>query len=58
MLLFRFLLFDIDETTTIRLNHLALLNCHSDVLDQLNLSELVREFIGLNEVRQNEFGNF
>ena len=29
-----------------RLNLLAPLNCHSDVLDQLNLSELVREFIG------------
>ena len=39
-----------------RLNHLALLNCHSDILDQLNLSELVREFVGRNEVRQNEFG--
>ena len=40
-----------------RLNHLLLLHVHKDATDQIDLQEIVAEFIGRNERRKHCFGN-
>ena len=40
-----------------RLNHLLLLHVHKDTTEQIDLQEIVAEFIGRNERRQHCFGN-
>jgi Domain of unknown function (DUF4371)/hAT family C-terminal dimerisation region len=41
-----------------RLNHLLLLHCHQDRLDQLDLHGPAQEFISANDQRAKFFGNF
>ena len=38
-----------------RLNHIAILNCHSDVLKQINVESVADDFIVRNTVRRNTF---
>lgn len=41
-----------------RLNRLAILNAHQDILDELNLKMLINNFILNNQVRRNIFAAF
>ena len=38
-----------------RLNHLAILNCHGPIAENLNLNAIIDEFILKNDVRKNTF---
>ena len=40
-----------------KLNHLLLLHVHKDATEQIDLQEIVAEFIGRNERRKHCFGN-
>ena len=41
-----------------RLNHLMVLHCHQDRVDQLNLQAIAQEFISANEKQSKFFENF
>ena len=38
-----------------RLNHLAILSCHSDLVETIDIEVLVDEFISRNAIRMNTF---
>jgi len=41
-----------------RLDHLILLNTHKDLLDEISVEHIAKEFISKNDTRRNFFGNF
>ncbi len=41
-----------------RLNHAAILHCHQDVVDELNIKELAKQFVSVNSQRVATFGLF
>ena len=41
--------------TRARLNHVAMLNCHNDVLKQINVDDVADDFIVRNTVRRKTF---
>jgi hypothetical protein len=41
-----------------RLNHLAVLNAHTDLVDSIDMKELSTKFISVSDIRKNLFGHF
>lgn len=48
----------VDDKLQPRLNHLAILNAHSDVLDNTDLNVVARDFVMKSDARLLEFGQF
>ena len=41
-----------------RLNHLILLNTHKDLLDEISIEHIAKDFVSKNDTRRNYFGYF
>ena len=41
-----------------RLNHLILLNTHKDLLDEISIEYIAKDFVSKIDTRKNYFGNF